>query len=66
MSANAEDHSIAAALLVQTVFNADERLRTLLREHTVTKDKQQDAEATANFLKPWQEAMLKMVGNAKP
>jgi hypothetical protein len=59
-----EDHATAAAILVQTVFNQDERLRTLLKQQTVTKSKQQDPEATASLLKPWYTAMLQLVSDA--
>ncbi len=57
-----EDQMIAAAILVQTVITSDNRLRVLLRQQPRIKQHQEDPEAaTANFLKPWYAAMLKMV-----
>lgn len=58
-----EDRAVAAAILVSVVFSADERLRTMLKKHTVSREKQQDAEATAAFLKPWHDAMSTMLAN---
>jgi hypothetical protein len=56
-----EADEVAAAILVQTVFNSVERLRNLLKMETVKGPNDRGEEATANFLKPWYAAMLKMV-----
>ena len=58
-----EDHAVAAAILVQTVFSSDERMQTLLKGHTVPGSAA--PVATANFLKPWYAAMLRMVTDAR-
>ena len=50
----------AAALLLQTIFNSDERMQRLLKDRT-------DAgpQAAAEFLKPWYQAMLMMIKSAE-
>ena len=60
-----EDRAVAAAILVQTIFNSDDRLNDLLKEKTKSGPERQGAEATANFLKPWYTAMLKMITEAR-
>jgi len=60
-----EDRAVAAAILVQTIFNSDDRLNDLLKEKTKSGPEQQGAEATANFLKPWYMAMLKMITDTR-
>jgi hypothetical protein len=50
----------AAALLVQTVFNSNERMQKLLKD-------QMDSgpQVAAEFLKPWYQAMLMMIKTAE-
>ena len=48
----------AAALLVQTIFNSDPRMQTLLKERA------SDPQAAAELLKPWFQAMLVMIRSA--
>jgi hypothetical protein len=50
----------AAALLVQTIFNLDGRMQTLLRDQPVS-----NPEAAAEFLRPWYQAMLMMIKSAE-
>lgn len=50
----------AAALLVQTLFQSDDRMRSLLTELRAS-----DPQAAANFLRPWYQAMLIMVKTAE-
>lgn len=49
----------AAALLVQTIFNSDARMQSLLKDHASSR------QATAEFLKPWYQAMLMMIKSAE-
>jgi len=49
----------AAALLVQTIFDSDARMQSLL------KDQATSPQATAEFLKPWYQAMLMMIKSAE-
>jgi hypothetical protein len=57
------NQEIAAAILVQTAINSDERLQTLIRQAAEKGPTGQGEDATANFLAPWYRAMLKMVAN---
>jgi hypothetical protein len=50
----------AAALLVQTLFNLDGRMQSLLKDQPDTNQ-----EAAAEFLKPWYQAMLTMIKSAE-
>ena len=50
----------AAALLVQTLFNLDGRMQSLLKDQPDT-----NPEAAAEFLKPWYQAMLTMIKSAE-
>lgn len=50
----------AAATLVQTIFNADERMLRLLKERADSSP-----QAAAEFLKPWYQAMLIMIKSAE-
>jgi hypothetical protein len=50
----------AAAVLVQTIFNSDERMLKLLKERTDSSP-----QAAAEFLKPWYQAMLIMIKSAE-
>jgi hypothetical protein len=50
----------AAALLVQTIFNANERMQALLKDDTAS-----NPQAAAEFLKPWYQAMLVMIKSAE-
>jgi len=50
----------AAALLVQTIFNSDERMLKLLKERSDSSP-----QAAAEFLKPWYQAMLMMIKSAE-
>jgi hypothetical protein len=50
----------AAALLVQTVFNLDARMQTLLKDRMAS-----DPQGAAEFLKPWYQAMLMMIKSAE-
>ena len=59
-----EDQATAAAILVQTLISSDDRLRVLLQQQTQDNQHQENPEGTANFLKPWYAAMLKMVSSA--
>lgn len=56
-----DDNKVAAAILVQIVFGSNPRLQTLLEEQTLNNPADKSQQATAEFLKPWYEAMLKMV-----
>jgi hypothetical protein len=48
----------AAAILVQTIFNSDERMQALLKEKASTP------QSAAELFKPWFQAMLMMVKSA--
>jgi hypothetical protein len=50
----------AAAVLVQTLFNSNERMQALLKDQTVS-----NPQAAAEFLKPWYQAMLAMIKSAE-
>jgi hypothetical protein len=50
----------AAALLVQTLFNLDGRMQTLLRNQPAPNPQE-----AAEFLKPWYQAMLTMIKSAE-
>jgi hypothetical protein len=57
---------IAASILVQIIFNSDDRLRELLMQQTKLGPEQQAERVTATFLKPWFTAMLEMVSDTRP
>jgi|HubBroStandDraft_6_1064221.scaffolds.fasta_scaffold5615829_1 hypothetical protein len=50
----------AAAMLVQTIFNSDERMLKLLKDRAGLSP-----QAAAEFLKPWYQAMLMMIKSAE-
>ena len=50
----------AAALLVQTIFNLDGRMQTLLKDQAASNPL-----AAAEFFKPWYQAMLTMIKSAE-
>jgi hypothetical protein len=50
----------AAALLVQLIFNSDERIQSLLKAQGISSP-----QAAAEFLRPWYQAMLIMVKDAE-
>jgi hypothetical protein len=50
----------AAALLVQTIFNSNERMQRLLKDQTDS-----GPQVAAEFLKPWYQAMLMMIKTAE-
>jgi hypothetical protein len=50
----------AAALLVQTIVNSDERIQALLKDQAGA-----GPQAAAEFLKPWYQAMLMMIKAAE-
>ncbi|MGA3294011.1 MAG: hypothetical protein ABSE45_08520 [Candidatus Acidiferrales bacterium] len=50
----------AAALLVQTIFNSDERMQALLKDQAA-----KSPQAAAEFLKPWYQAALMMIKSAE-
>jgi hypothetical protein len=50
----------AAAVLLQTVFNSDERMLGLLKAQTASSP-----QAVAEFLRPWYQAMLLMIKSAE-
>jgi hypothetical protein len=50
----------AAAVLVQTLFDSDERMRALLKEQSIS-----NPQVLAEFLRPWYQAMLIMIKNAE-
>jgi hypothetical protein len=51
---------LAAALLVQVLFNADEQMQALLKEQAASNPR-----SAAELLKPWYQAMLEMVKKAE-
>jgi len=50
----------AAAILLQTLFNGDERMLGLLKQQTG-----RSPEAVAEFIRPWYQAMLMMIKSAE-
>jgi hypothetical protein len=50
----------AAALLVQLVFNINGQMQMLLKDQTTS-----NPQAAAEVLKPWYQAMLKMIKSAE-
>jgi len=50
----------AAALLVQMIFNSDQRMQTLLKDQASL-----NPQAAAEFLRPWYQAMLIMIKDAE-
>ncbi len=50
----------AAALLVQLIFNSDERMQALLKDQAIS-----NPQAAAEFLRPWYQAMLIMMKDAE-
>jgi hypothetical protein len=50
----------AAALLVQLIFNSDERMQSLLKAQAIS-----NPQAAAEFLRPWYQAMLIMIKDAE-
>jgi hypothetical protein len=50
----------AAAILVNTIMNSDERMLTLLKEQTSS-----GPQAVAEFLRPWYQATLMMIKSAE-
>jgi len=50
----------AAAVLMQIMFNTNERMQSLLKAQAIS-----DPQAAAEFLRPWYQAMLIMVKDAE-
>jgi hypothetical protein len=50
----------AAALLVQTIFNADTRMQALFKDQGDS-----NPESAAEFFRPWYQAMLMMIKSAE-
>ena len=50
----------AAALFVQMIFDSDERMQTLLKNQGAS-----NPQAAAEFLRPWYQAMLRMIKSAE-
>lgn len=58
------DNNVAAAILVQTLFQSLEGLQGIMKAD-VLKNGKVSEQAAANFLKPYFESMLKMLNSGQ-